>query len=59
MEPKRPTEKFILAQIEFHEAGLEWYRLHCQSVLAAWSQQQADEWRAKLPQQQREAGDGE
>ena len=56
MELKRPTEKFIRAQIEFHEAGLEWYRLHCQSLLAAWSQQQVDEWRAKLP---REAGEGE
>jgi hypothetical protein len=60
MMPPRPTEKFILAQIEFFQSGFEYYRAHCQGALASWSKLKADVWRAKLPQPVgREAGDGE
>jgi len=62
MIPARPTGKFIIAQVEFFQAGYDYYSDHGQTVLASWSKLQADHWRAKLreaPELKREAGDGE
>ncbi len=48
INPVRPSVRFILGQISFHEAGEVWYRAHDQASMAAWSQGLVEEWRAKL-----------
>jgi hypothetical protein len=48
MNPARPTEKYILGRIRFHEDQASWFRDHNEPKLAAWSQSIADTWRNKL-----------
>jgi len=48
VEPKHPTEKYILSRIGFHESGAAWYRDHGKLSMAAWSEVEAARWRAEL-----------
>jgi hypothetical protein len=46
MTPQRPTIEFIQGQISFFESGYQFYRDHCQEVMASWSKLQTDHWQA-------------
>jgi hypothetical protein len=47
-EPKPLTEKYILSQIAFHEAGVQFYAEHRDRWMAEWSQTMVNGWKAKL-----------
>ncbi len=51
LEPKYPSEKYVLSRIGFHASGAIWYREHGQLVMADWSEAEAAKWREKLADQ--------
>jgi hypothetical protein len=48
MTPARPTEKYILGRISFHEDQARWFTEHDQPALAIWARSIAAEWHKKL-----------
>lgn len=47
IEPAHPTQRYIEGRVAFHESGAEYYTLHRQAQLAAWSVEQVALWKAK------------
>jgi len=46
--PSRPTEKYILGRLYFHETQAEWFSDHGQDALAVWAASCVDMWRGRL-----------
>ena len=48
MIPVRLTEKFVQAEISFHESQAQWFSDHGQETLARWARSVVELWRQKL-----------
>ncbi len=48
MNPVRPTEKYILARINYHESQVQWFTDHNELTLAKWARSMVESWREKL-----------
>lgn len=48
MNPARPTEKYILGRISYHESQVQWFADHNLPSLAKWARSMVETWQEKL-----------